>query len=632
MNYLSGPEQSLILAENEIKAIEQAFTPKMGELNWIDDDDNNTLSVSTETNEPIAGNGSLRVDIKPTTTINATNNASWSMITTDFIPAIENALYNYSLEVSAEHVNQLHPKVYYYNLSKMSISENFISGGKDGTFEERYNNSFLSPTGTKFLQFQMWVKPTTGRNASYLIDNVNLGQNKTYSLDNLQNITERQPLDHSAMQLNGSMITDNLPVILNNNSYFSIERIFTGLNFPTSMAFLAPDDILVLEKNQGIVKRIVNGTVFGDPLLDVNVGTKAERGMLGIDISMQKNDGSAKPTVYVFLYYTETKQRDGEDDVSSRHADVPGQGPLGNRLYRYELVDNKLINPKLLIDLPAEPKPNHQGGVVQIGPDNNVYMIIGDVDHFTQAQNYKDGDVSDGTGGILMISQNGKVIEDGILGDSYPLNLYYAYGIRNSFGFDFDPVTGNLWDTENGLRCCDEINMVEKGFNSGWDKVQGFWETNHSQKRDRDGIFDADSTEGLVTFDDNGKYSSPEFVWNMTVAPTAIKFFNSTRFGQEYKDDLFVGTANDQKLYHFDLNKDRTELILSGDLSDKIMDGVEDLETVVFGDKFGRITDIELGPDGNLYVLSNQGVSDKNFKNGSIFKISRSDDLNESID
>lgn len=154
MNYLSGTEVSLILAENEIKAIEQEFGPQLEQLNWIDDDDNNTLSVSTETNDPIAGNGSLRVDIIPTTTINATNNASWSIVTTDFIPAIENAHYNYSLDVSAEHVNQLHPKVYYYNLSKMSISENFISGGKDGTFEERYNNSFLSPTGTKFSSFK----------------------------------------------------------------------------------------------------------------------------------------------------------------------------------------------------------------------------------------------------------------------------------------------------------------------------------------------------------------------------------------------------------------------------------------------------------------------------------------------
>jgi glucose/arabinose dehydrogenase len=414
-----------------------------------------------------------------------------------------------------------------------------------------------------------------------------------------------------------------MPILTDNNSSFSIEPISAGLNFPTSMAFLSSDDILVLEKNQGVVKRIVNGNLLQDPLLDVNVGNKAERGMLGIDISEKNTDGNTKPIIYVFLYYTETKLKDGEDVTSTRLADIPGQGPLGNRLYRYELVNNKLVNAKLLIDLPAEPRGNHQGGVVQIGPDDNVYVIIGDVDHFTQAQNYKDGNESDGTGGILRVTQDGKQVGKGILGNKHPLNLYYAYGIRNSFGMDFDPVTGNLWDTENGLRCCDEINLVEEGFNSGWDKVQGFWKTNHSQKRDRDGKFDEKSSKELVTFDGNGKYSSPEFVWNRTIAPTAMKFFNSTKFGQEFKDDLFVGSANDQNLYHFDLTKDRTELILSGSLADLVVDSSDNIESIVFAKNFGRITDLEVGPDGNLYVLSHQGGGDMNFKNGAIFKMSK---------
>ena len=75
------------------------------------------------------------------------------------------------------------------------------------------------------------------------------------------------------------------------------------------------------------------------------------------------------------------------------------------------------------------------------------------------------------------ITQDGLPIPNGsLIGDEYPLNLYYAYGIRNSFGMDFDPLTGNLWDTENGPEYGDEINLVEPGFNSGWNKVQGVWE------------------------------------------------------------------------------------------------------------------------------------------------------------
>ena len=68
------------------------------------------------------------------------------------------------------------------------------------------------------------------------------------------------------------------------------------------------------------------------------------------------------------------------------------------------------------------------------------------------------------------------MVQPTIIGDEDPLNKYYAYGIRNSFGIDFDPVTGKLWDTENGPGYGDEINLVEPGFNSGWSKVQGIRE------------------------------------------------------------------------------------------------------------------------------------------------------------
>ncbi len=123
---------------------------------------------------------------------------------------------------------------------------------------------------------------------------------------------------------------------------------------------------------------------------------------------------------------------------------------------------------------------------------------------------------------------------------------------------DFDPVSKKLWDTENGLRCCDEINLVEPGFNSGWDKVQGIWYTNQTHSRDKAGIFDekSDQENTLINFNGAGKYSGPEFVWDHQVGPSALKFFNSTAFGKEYKNDMFVGNVNTQTLYHFDLTPD----------------------------------------------------------------------------
>ena len=145
------------------------------------------------------------------------------------------------------------------------------------------------------------------------------------------------------------------------------EVVFSGLNFPTSMAFLGPDDILVLEKNNGTVKRIVDGKMLPDALLEVEVSTVSERGMLGIAIDKQANHGSR----YVFLYFTEIDNKKAKDSKEQQNA-------IGNRLYRYELLNDTLTNPKLLLDLPANPGPAHNGGKMVIGPDHNLYMVIGD--------------------------------------------------------------------------------------------------------------------------------------------------------------------------------------------------------------------------------------------------------------
>ena len=100
--------------------------------------------------------------------------------------------------------------------------------------------------------------------------------------------------------------------------------------------------------------------------------TKGERGMLGIAISKNENESSSRPT-YVFLYYTETKV-EGSDACPKANSCEPRNNPLGNRLYRYEFINNTLLNPKLLLDLPADPVPTHNGGKIIIGPDNNVYF------------------------------------------------------------------------------------------------------------------------------------------------------------------------------------------------------------------------------------------------------------------
>jgi len=381
---------------------------------------------------------------------------------------------------------------------------------------------------------------------------------------------------------------------ITNDHNLKAEIVYKGIDFPTSMAFLNSDDILVLEKNNGIVRRIINGTSLSEPLLDVNVANANERGLLGIAVA--KNDEN---TTNVFLYYTESKERDGNDECPTSTDCKKGNDPLGNRLYRYELIDDKLKNPKLLLDLPTKPGPAHNGGIITLGPDNNVYLVIGELTSMgTQASNVQKGLAPDGRGGILRVTQDGRVVE-GILSNTTLLNLYYAYGIRNSFGMDFDPLTGNLWDTENGPGNGDEINLVKPGFNSGWSKVQGVWEVKESFGGNA--VLEPDN---LIDFDGKGRYSEPEFAWNNTVAPTAVKFLSSDKLGTQYENDLFIGDANNGNIYHFDLNNDRTELVLQGQLTDKVADNISENQDIIWGKGFGIITDIQVGPEGYLYILS----------------------------
>jgi glucose/arabinose dehydrogenase len=381
------------------------------------------------------------------------------------------------------------------------------------------------------------------------------------------------------------------------DSHLKITTVAEGLSTPTTMAFVGPNDILVLEKDTGMVKRIVDGKVLPKPVLDVNVANSVERCLCGIAVA---KNGS---TTHVFLYYTEIDGTDGEDKA--------GKQPIGNRVYRYDLSGDALINPLLLMDLPANPGPRHNSGNIMIGPDKNLYVEIGDVDGSfktseteTKTQNYKNGVDPDGRGGILRITQDGQPT-DGILGDTIPLRLYYAYGIRNSFGMDFDPVTGNLWDSENGPGNGDEINLVLPGFNSGWQQVQGLasQETSFSES-------------DLEDFNGKGHYADPKLVWVNTAGPTAVKFLNSAQLGTTYENDMFVGDVHNGRIYHFDLTADRKDLVLPQELSSRVIEKPSSpgMSNIVFGDGFGGVTDLEVGPDGNLYVVS-IGL-------GSIFQIS----------
>ena len=358
------------------------------------------------------------------------------------------------------------------------------------------------------------------------------------------------------------------PIIYDDD--YMVEKFATGLQYPTTMYFVG-DDILVLEKNTGKVIRISdNGVLYNEPALDVPVIQDNEAGLLGIVYLSN----------HVYLSFTESLSGfDKRDRENARNA-----------VYQYDWNGEKLTNPILIKELPGHLSSIHHGGIITTSLNNEIYFVIGDQKQRTTFQNIPI-DATYETGSIFKIDTESK--------NSVEL---FAVGIRNSFGLAVDPVTGYLWDTENGIDKFDEINLVKPGFNSGWISIMG-----PSYRVDVDL-----STLNQKPFE-NFVYSDPEFSWHVTVAPTAIAFPDKDSF-ERYSDWLFVGDYNNGRIYNFQLNSDRTGFVFYNQkLSDLVLDDNDEVDEILFAKGFQGVTDIKFH-DGAMYVVV---IGD-----GSIYKIS----------
>jgi uncharacterized protein YjbI with pentapeptide repeats/glucose/arabinose dehydrogenase len=362
------------------------------------------------------------------------------------------------------------------------------------------------------------------------------------------------------------------PIIYDND--YKIEKFVTGLKWPTTMTFVG-DDILVLEKDTGKVIRIKdNGVVYNEPVLDVPVNITFESGLLGI----------ASVSNHVFLYFTESESGfDKEGFETSKHI-----------VYQYDWNGKKLTNPTLIKELPAVGYLGLHGGVMTTGLNNEVYFAIGDQFLETIFQNIPTGETYE-TGSIFKIdTKNNNDVE------------LFAMGVRNSFGLAVDPVTGYLWDTENGAHYFDEINLVTQGFNSGWNSVMGPIDRDNGCTPSPDTC--TDTPQIMPPPFENFVYSDPEFSWYNTVAPTAIAFpdKNSSR---KYLDSMFVGDFNNGIIYKFQLNTDRTGLVFSNPrLSDLVLDDNDEIDEILFARDFYGISDIKFRGDVMYVTVLGDGV------------------------
>ena len=426
-----------------------------------------------------------------------------------------------------------------------------------------------------------------------------------------------------------------------------VDLYVTGLSFPTSMTFIDNNSILVTEKDQGNVRLISNGILQKDPIYTVNnISNEAEQGLLGITSSSKYESKKETPTNYlnfsssysltsginalnsfhklmrhdsnhtIYLYFTEKIFHPKANTSIEVQKDL--NYTTRNRVYEYTWNGiGSLSNPRLIMDLPAEPGPYHNGGKLQMDNAGNLYAVIGDLTAINNTlQNYPKGNnpsISIPNNSSVIIRLNPAIESYNSLHSlAYPhqsnntnINLtehYYAYGIRNSFGIDIDPLTGKLWNTENGEDSYDEINLVQPGFNSGWSKIMGPISRNNDT-----------SVSDLVTF--NGShYSDPEFSWRLPVGVTDIEFLESSSLDDDLENNIFVGDINNGNLYYLKIDSNRSAIDINNSipnnrnakgLQDLVVDDKNERENIIFAKGFeGRITDIETGSDGNLYILT----------------------------
>jgi aldose sugar dehydrogenase len=293
-----------------------------------------------------------------------------------------------------------------------------------------------------------------------------------------------------------------------------------------------------------------------------------------------------------------------------------------------------------LQNLPCGPTATECDGPEDIMPDDQFGGPEPDDDHFS--------------GVILRLNDDGTTPSDNpfaTAGASLPAEVrdnirrIFAYGIRNSFGMAVDPMSGNLWQQENGEDAFDEINRVEAGMNSGWIQVAGP-STRVAQYRDietsslhhedfpnlqqfrwgpeRIAGTPAEALSRLFVLP-GSRYSEPEFSWKHVLAPSAIGFQDGSGLGPQYRGDLFVGFSTTDTLggplFRFNLTGNRRAIAVDDPrLNDRVADNVTfhemtESESLVFGTDFGIVTDIETGPDGDLFVVS--------LDHGAIYQISR---------
>ena len=323
----------------------------------------------------------------------------------------------------------------------------------------------------------------------------------------------------------------------------SLQLVASNLNSLVAMAF-DPTGRLFFTEKSGNVRLIVNGNLVSTPVISFDVDTCSERGLLGIAL-----DPAFSTNRYVYVFYT------------AKSGSLCGD--TRNKVVRFTEVNGVGRNPVRIFSSPAVGAGNHNGGNIHFGPDGKLYISVGDDSNPATSQN-----LSSKNGKIHRINPDGSIPTDNpFYNQPGAVKSIYAYGLRNSFDFDFDPVTRVLFASENGPQCDDEVNRILPGYNYGW--------------RPNYPCGDNDTTYNTIP---------PVIRWTPTNAPTGITFYR-----RGLRKPLFMCSYNDGNLHRLQLSSDRKQI--TEDRIVPLPSGVRCNE------------EVETGPDGALYFVSGGGYT-----------------------
>jgi glucose/arabinose dehydrogenase len=346
------------------------------------------------------------------------------------------------------------------------------------------------------------------------------------------------------------------------------------------------------------------------------------------------------------LDFTGTQTADPSDDLLAAH--IHAAAPRGtNAGVRFGFFGQPFndTNPN---DVVVRPFPSGVGGTIFSKwdtPEGNNTTLPAQLPAILAGQSYINFHTRRLPGGEIrgQIEENPQVTAN--------IHKVFSYGLRNSFGFDFDPKSGNLWLEQNGDDAFTEIGLVQPGMNGGWIQVMGplaridqfkliettMFGGNLQQMRwPPTNIADSpEEAQARMVMLPGAHYSDPEFSWKFEVAPAGIGFMDGRGIGPQYDGDLFVGAARPFLqggfLWHFNLTGNRRKIAVDDPrLQDRVADNLDkpsptdpdaneramvESESLLFGRNFGVATDIKTGPNGNLFVVS--------LSNGAVYEIFR---------